>query len=312
VGLAVQQQVLPRVSLEVAYNRRWWHWREGLGLAAGQGTVTDNLNSGPSDYEHWTINAPLDPRLPGGGGYPITVYNLTAAGNAKGTRNYITVATDYGPERTDYWHGIDTNLNARMSNSLTMTLGTSTGRGVIDMCAYQGLYDSPDLRGCHDEAPFQTTVRGSASYIIPKVDVLIAGTVRSQPGFLLGTISCSLPGPCFNGAVWNVPNTVVQQLLGHLPPGALASGTTAVGLLDTDHRLYGPRVNQVDMRFAKIVRFRNTRTNIGVDLINLFNANTATAYTTTYSYTAPTGGSWAQPTTIMQPRYARFSMTLDF
>src|SRR5215831_13259073 len=133
-GLSVQQQVLPRVSAEVAYNRRWFHWREAL----GQGTVTDNVLVKPSDYESWTINAPIDPRLPGGGGYPITVYNLTAAGNAKGVQNYITVATDVGPgvQRTDYWHGIDTVVNARMSNSLTMTIGTSTGRGVIDMCAY--------------------------------------------------------------------------------------------------------------------------------------------------------------------------------
>jgi len=305
-GLAVQQQVLPRVSAEVAYNRRWFHWREAL----GQGTVTDNVLVKPSDYESWTINAPVDPRLPGGGGYPITVYNLTAAGNAKGTQQYITVATDVGPgvERTDYWHGIDTNVNARMSNSLTMTIGTSTGRGVIDMCAYQGSYDSPDLRNCHDEAPFQTTFRGSAAYTIPKVDVLFAATLRSQPGFLLS----NTPG-AFNGAIWNVPNTTVQAILGHLPPGALATGTTAVGLLDTDHRLYGPRVNQLDMRFAKIVRFRNMRANVGVDLINLLNANYATAFTTTYGTGAtPNGSSWEQPTTIMQPRYARFSMTLDF
>jgi hypothetical protein len=306
-GLAVQHQVLPRVSAEVAYNRRWWHWREAL----GQGTVTDNLLASPSDYEHWTINAPVDPRLPGGGGYPITVYNLTAAGNAKGTQNYITVATDYGPERTDYWHGIDTSVNARLPHSLNVTVGTSTGRGIIDSCAYQGVYDSPDLRNCHDEAPFQTALRGSATYVIPKVDVLVAGTVRSLPGLLFANTPCGA-GPCFNGAVWNVPNTVVQGLLGHLPPGALATGTTAVGLLDTDHRLYGPRTNQLDMRLAKIVRFRNMRANVGVDLVNLLNSNQATAYSTTYSFTAPNGGSWDQPTTILQPRYARFSMTLDF
>jgi hypothetical protein len=307
-GLTVQQQVLPRVSAEVSYNRRWWHWRE----AAGQGTVTDNLLSGPSDYEHWTINAPIDPRLPGGGGYPITMYNLTAAGNAKGTQNYITVATDYGPERTDYWHGVDTRVNARMSNSLTMTFGTSTGRGITDSCAYQGVYDSPDLRNCRDEAPFQTTLRGSATYIIPKIDVLIAGTVRSLPGLALSTSVVPFLGTYLNGAVWNVPNTVVQQLLGHLPPGALLSGTTAVPLLDTNHRLYAPRTNQVDMRFAKIVRFQNLRANIGVDLVNLLNSNQATAYSSTYSYTAPSGGSWYQPTSILQPRYARFSVTVDF
>ncbi|HKF67643.1 MAG TPA: TonB-dependent receptor, partial [Vicinamibacterales bacterium] len=303
-GLAVQHQVLPRVSAEVAYNRRWFHWRE----AGGQGTVTDNLNVTPADYESWTINAPVDPRLPGGGGYPITMYNLTAAGNAKGTQNYITVATDYGQQRTDYWNGIDTSVNARMSNSLTMTLGTSTGRSIIDSCSYQGAYDSPDLRNCHDEAPFQTTLRGSAAYTIPKVDVLVAGTVRSLPGLALGTSVVPVAGLLLNGAIWNVPNSVVQGLLGHLPPGAIATGTTQVPLLDTAHRLYGPRINQVDMRFAKIVRFKTMRANIGIDLINLLNTNAATAYTSTYAYSTGTaatanGGSWYQPTTILQPRY---------
>jgi len=305
-GLALQQQVLPRLSAEVSYNRRWFHWRE----AGGQGTITDNINVTPADYEHWTINAPIDPRLAGGGGYPITVYTLTAAGNAKGSQQYITTATDVGnhTERTDYWNGIDTTFNARMSNSLTMTLGTSTGRSIVDSCAYAGSYDSPDLRSCRDEQPFQTTVRGSANYIVPKIDVLIAGTVRSLPGLQLGTGQTTLT----NGGVWNVPNTVVQGLLGHLPVGALATGTTAVFLIDTDHRIYAPRTTQLDLRLAKIIKYKTMRANVGVDLINMLNANDATTYSSTYSFTAASGGSWYQPTAILQPRYARFSVTFDF
>ena len=66
LGLNVQQELMPRVSLDVGYNRRYFHWRE----AGGQGSVTDNLLVGPSDYDKWTINAPVDPRLPDGGGYP--------------------------------------------------------------------------------------------------------------------------------------------------------------------------------------------------------------------------------------------------
>jgi hypothetical protein len=59
-GLTVQHEVLPRVSLEVRYARRWW---SGF-------TVTDNVNRDPSQYDSWTILAPVDPRLPQGGGYP--------------------------------------------------------------------------------------------------------------------------------------------------------------------------------------------------------------------------------------------------
>ncbi len=54
-----------------------------------------------------------------------------------------------------------------------------------------------DLRNCRDVDPFQTTLRGLASYTIPKVDVLVSATLRSQPGVE-------------RVATWQVPNTVIQ------------------------------------------------------------------------------------------------------
>jgi hypothetical protein len=293
---------MPRVSLEVGYNRRYFHWREAL----GQGTVTDNQLVGPSDYTSMTINAPNDPRLPNGGGYPITMWFMTQAASLRGAQNYITLATDFGAERTDYWHGIDLTVNARLRNQLILQAGTSTGRGVIDNCSTAALIDAPDLRGCHNVEPFLTTVRGSVVYTIPKVDVQVSGTVRSQPGIALAIT------PILNGAAWNVPNSVIQPLLGRLPPGALLSGTTTVPLLDADHRLYGPRRNQVDMRFAKIVRFRSMRADIGIDLGNLLNSNQATTFQSQYDFTGTNGGTWLDPSQILQPRFARFSMTFGF
>ena len=291
-GINLQQELRPRVSLDVGYNRRYFHWR-------GQGTVTDNQLVGPSDYTSWTINAPVDPRLPGGGGYPMTSYVMTAAAAARGATNYITLDTDFGPERTDYWHGVDLTVNARLKNQLNLQAGTSTGRAVTDRCATVVLIDSPDPRNCSSVDPFQTTTRGSVAYTLPKIDVLVAATLRSQPGIPLA-------------ASWLVPNTVVQVALGRLPPNAVAAGTTTVQILDNDHRLYGPRRNQIDMRFAKIVRFATTRTNVGVDLGNLLNSNQGTAYQSQYDYVQANGGTWNDPTTILQPRFARFSLTFNF
>ena len=261
-GINLQQELRPRVSLEVGYNRRYFHFR-------GQGTVTDNTLVGPSDYNAWTIKAPVDSRLPNGGGYPITLYAITAAASARGATNNITLSTDFGAEPTDYWHGVDVTVNARLRNQLVLQIGTSTGSAVTDNCDSQLKIDSPDPRNCRSVEPFLTTLRGSAVYTLPRIDVQVSATLRSQPGIPLSTI----PG-IFNGATWAVPNTVVQSLLGRLPAGAVATGTTTVGLLDTDHRLYGPRRNQIDMRFAKILRYRNTRTNVGVDLINLAQTTT--------------------------------------
>ncbi len=68
-GVSVQQEVLPRVGVEVGYNRRWFQ----------NFLVTDNQLVGPADYEPWTMTAPHAPDLPDGGGYPITQYNITPA-----------------------------------------------------------------------------------------------------------------------------------------------------------------------------------------------------------------------------------------
>jgi hypothetical protein len=291
-GVSVQQELLPRVSLDAGYNRRWF----------GNYTVTDNRARVPSDYDAWTIAAPQDDRLPGGGGYPVTIYTATAAASALAAQNYVTFETDFGPARTHYWQGVDLTLRARLAGSVTLQGGTSTGRTLIDTCATEVKIDSPDPRGCRNEEPYQTTLRGLASYTLPKVDVLVSGTVRSQP-----------PAP-INGATWNVPNTLVQSLLGRLPPGGLAGGNTGVQLLDvSDHRLYADnRRTQIDMRFAKILRFGRTRTDIGVDLYNLLNSNYALSYETTYSYTQPNGGTWLNPTSILSPRFARFNVTINY
>jgi hypothetical protein len=291
-GIELQQELVPRVSLDAGYNRRWF----------GNYTVTDNQARVPSDYQPWTINAPADSRLPGGGGYPITIYTPTAAAAGLAAQNYVTFETDFGPARTHYWQGVDLTLRARVGTGLNLQGGTSTGRTVVDTCATAVNIDSPDPRGCRNEEPYQTTLRALASYTVPKIDVLVSGTVRSQPPVQIG------------GATWNVPNTVVQSLLGRLPPGALLSGNTAVQLLDNgDNRLYADnRRTQVDVRLAKIFRLGRTRTDIGVDLYNLLNSNYALAYETNYSYTQSSGGSWLNPTSILSPRFARLNITINY
>ena len=160
-----------------------------------------------------------------------------------------------------------------------------------------------DLRNCRSVDPFQTTVRGLASYTVPKIDVLVSGTVRSQPALPLT-------------ATWAVPNTLIQSITGRLPPGGVASGNTSFDILDNDHRLYADnRRTQVDMRFAKILRFGKRRADIGVDLGNLLNTNYATTYENTYQYSVGNtamGGTWNNPTAIYTPRFVRWNLTVDF
>ena len=100
---------------------------------------------------------------------------------------------------------------------------------------------------------------------------------------------------------------------GMLAPGSLASGNTTVNITDNQHRLFADnRRTQIDMRFAKVLRFGRTRTDVGVDLWNLLNTNYTTVYEDTYSFTEPNGGTWNQPTSIYPPRFIRLNFTVNF
>jgi len=307
-GASVQQELLPRVSLEVGYNRRWF----------GNFFVTDNLLTAATDYDKWTITAPQNAQLPSSG-QPLDYYLVSTAAGLRGANLYQTFETDYAPARTQYWHGVTTNLVARLRSGLNIQGGTSTGRGVVNTCAlYKALPEllvaagtNQSIGACDITEPFQTTFRALVSYTVPKIEVLVSANLRSVPNANLGAGSVSASNGVSRAANYNVPNTLVQSTLGRLPSGGLANGITNVNLL-TQGQLFGPRVNQFDMRFAKVIKFLGgRRADIGIDLYNIFNNSDQTTFQEAYDF-ATNGSTYMRPTAIVSPRFARFNLTLNF
>ena len=119
----IQHEIVSRVSIDVNYSRRWW----------GNFYVTQNRALTAADYDEVALTAPQDPRLPGGGGYPVA-FLVRNNRQALGVSDpYYTSDKDFGDE-THYWHGVDVTLNARLRNGLSLQGGTSTGRGVNNTC----------------------------------------------------------------------------------------------------------------------------------------------------------------------------------
>jgi hypothetical protein len=311
LGVSVQHELMPRLSVDASYNRRWFQ----------NFFVDDNQLVGPSDYTPWTYTAPQHPDLPGGGGYPVTVFSRT---QVIGAQTYRTFETDFGPARTQYWHGVNVSLNARLSNGLTFQGGTSTGRGVRDTCETSknlpetilgtGTATSQLVQAsaCHVTEPVMTSFRGLAAYTVPKIDVLVSAQFRSLNPNNIGGVggNSATNGASLNANV-QLPNSVVQQLLGQLPAGALINGTTTVNLLTPGQLYPDERLTQVDMRFAKVLRFGGRKADIGVDLYNLFNTNDTTMFDANFAY-ATNGATWLQPMSIVPPRFARFNVTFSF
>ncbi len=309
--VTLQQELLPRVSGDFSYTHRNF---SGF-------FVTDDLNRDINTaYESYTLTAPNDPRLADGGGYPVTVFVPTAAANALGTQTILRRESYFGDERDSTWDGFEVSINARMRSGLMMQVGSSTGRGKVNTCATATKYnqvtnaalgteDGPNPRGCDNVEPWQTTLRGSASYTVPKIDVLVSAVVRSLPNALLGNTPNTV-------ATWQVPNAVIAQALGHLPPGATATGNTNIPLTDNEHRVYADeRRSQLDLRFAKILRFGRTRTDVGVDINNVTNSNYALGWNNTYVYlqdNAPRPAGWGTPSSIVNPRFVRLNFTVNF
>jgi len=314
-GVGVQQEVAPQIAVEVSYNRRVW----------SNFFLTHNRALTAADFDEVTITAPSDSRLPNGGGYPVTFLTRNTRSALGATDSYYTTTDDYGDE-THYWHGVDLSLSARTRWGLTVQGGTSTGRGVNDTCdVLMGRFGremAPTLgtaavpviavgivdgvNACDVAEPWLTSARGLGSYNLPKVDILVSGIFRSQanaqPGADVGT----------NGASRTATYRMnAAQFL------AATGRPLATGLAQQDVNLvlpgevYGDRINVVDMRFAKVLRFGRYRTNIGLDVYNLLNANTPTTYETVYD-PDPTRQKWMQPTAVLLPRFMRFNVQVDF
>ena len=154
--------------------------------------------------------------------------------------------------------------------------------------------------------PFLTQFRGTASYVVPKLDVLLSLGIQSKPGTLgIGGNDSATNGLSLNS---NAPtlNSVIAQSLGRLPTGQTnPAGTTSLNVL-LPVQLYGDRVNQLDLRVGKILRFGRTRTTVGVDLYNILNSNPGLVYNQAFA------ANWPRPTAILMPRFVRFNATVDF
>ena len=283
IGVSVQQKLMDGVSAEIGYYRRWLQ----------NFTLNDNLAVTAADFDTFSIVAPSDPRLPGGGGYTIGgLYNVKQE-KFGATNNLTTWSNNYGDE-TSMYNGVQLNVTARMLGGLNLQGGVNSGKTVTDNCEVQAALPeiSPTNPYCHNDPGFVTRVTGLASYTVPKVDVLVSGTFRSDQGASLA-------------ANYTVTSAEAQRTLGR--PLAAAGGTVTVNLLEPG-TVWGDRVNVIDLRVAKIVRAGRTRTNVGVDVYNLFNSSAILGYNQAFN----PGGRWLVPTSVLQSRFAKVSASIDF
>ena len=311
----VTQQVGPRVSVDVDYIRRSW----------GNLRATVNRALGPGDFDTFIYNVPNNPLLGENAGKALTFYDIRP-GSFGRFDNFLTFADNVGGAYNRF-EGVDLTVSARLA-SVVVQGGFSTGNLTEDTCGVGAQHPETNIFGgpwggtapffglislgqwpqafCHRESGWLTNVKGLATYTVPKIDVLISGTFRSLP----------YPGNEF-------PNVATQALWARAGllffetslPRPFAGGTTAFQFfhLAKPGTLYGNRLNNVDLRFAKLLRFGGTRTMVALDLFNVLNTNATDVYQTAYSpsFVSPVA-AYLNPLSITQARVFKISAQFDF
>ena len=280
MSAGVQHEVIPRVSVGGSYFRRAYINLE----------VSDNLLVASSDYDPYCVTAPLDSRLPNGGGQQICgLFDLRS--NKVGQLDQVrTTSTNYG-DQVERWQGFDFTVNARVQKNLLFQGGASTGKTLTDNCDVVGKIDNPSTLYCRVETPFLTQVKLLGAYTLPW-DIQLAGTLQSVPG---PQITAS--------AVFT--NAQIFPTLGR----NLSSAATATVNVVAPGTLYAKRLNQVDLRIGKMFTHGKTRLHALVDLYNAFNADTVLTQNNTYG---TNGAAWQVPTFIVQARIVKFGLQMTF
>jgi hypothetical protein len=117
----------------------------------------------------------------------------------------------------------------------------------------------------------------------------------------------NLPGPEII-ANYVALNSVVNPSLGRNLSGNAANVT--VNLLEP-RSMYADRINQLDVRFSKILRFGRTRATAGVDVYNALNSSSVFTLNNAYAALGAVN-NWQQPQSILPARFAKVVLQFDF
>jgi Carboxypeptidase regulatory-like domain len=291
LSAGVQHEIVPRVSADVSYYRR----------RQGHFTATDNRAVTPNDYQEFCVTTPNDNRLPNPGAVLCGNFDLTPQGAARSTDN-VVLFNESSERHTEVWSGVDVSISARLGTRDRLTFisgGFSSGSTSYSNCE---VIDNPGLftastnftgnitsRYCSWDTGYRTQLKLAAVHTFWK-GIQAAATFQSNPGPMVR-------------AIWNATNAVVAPSLGRNLVG-YPSGYP-IDLIEPGTR-YGDRLNQLDLRFAKLFDVPGGRLKAMVDVYNALNANPAVSVNTTF------GANWLRPTQILVARFVKVGAQFEF
>ena len=292
---SVQHEIAPRVAVNVGYFRR----------VQGNFFVTDNEALSAADFLPFSVTVPTDSRLANSGTSFSGVYDQRAT---VVNRNVVKAASQFG-NQYQHWNGVDANLDLRLANGLLLQGGLATGRTVTDNCdvvqqvpeallgaavlgtIQVGVWTPASF--CHQESGFVTQYKGLGSYTLPWGGVRVSGTFQS------------LYGPQVLANVTYTNADIAAGRVQGLGRATFLAAQAAVNVVQPGS-VYGDRLNQIDFRVTKIVPVGRGRIEADFDLYNLMNSDAILAQSNVF------GANWTRPSSVIQPRFVKFTVRYDF
>lgn len=278
-SVEIQRQLGSSMSVSAGYYRNWY----------GNFLVTDNLSVTPADYSPYSIVAPVDSRLPNGGGYRVDgLYDISQQKFAD-VNNLVVPASKFGDQR-QVSNFVNVSFNARLPRGSQLGGGIDTGRMVQDRCF---VVDSPqELLNCRVVTPFSA-----------QTDLKLHGSLPLPADFVVSAVYQNMSGIPIEASYAATTAEIARTLGRNLAGGA----RTATVPLVVPNVMFEDRRTRLDLRFTKLLPVTSRiRVQANVDIYNVTNASGIQQVTTTY------GPRWLLPQNIVEPRVVQFSARLTF
>jgi hypothetical protein len=254
--LAVQREVLPRLSVTGMYYRRTW----------GNIGITDRTLISRSDYTSFQVPTPptiQDPDVAAvvEAGVPITVYNLNPAKRAE--YGIALVDTNAPDDRSEYT-AFELGFAARFGTGGTIFGSWTLDRNISVFCSSD---DNPNGPATGDLTASSSVSNGGRFCDQRAFDVPYQATVKLAANFPFKYgIETGVVWQGYPGNERNITYTVPANLF----PGGRTNTETII--LNEPGSLYLPRWNQVDFNVRKLVRIGKHQLTGEFGLYNAFNS----------------------------------------
>jgi hypothetical protein len=302
-SVSMDRQLTNGVALTVGYYRTQY----------GNFTVTRNTAVTPADFSPYCITAPVDSRLPASvSGQPICGLADINSDKFGRVANVVTLASNFG-HAYEYYNGADVNLVARLPRGINISGGWNIGNSISLLSTWPGVTTSKsnqcvlvnsveDLHyqvlsnvasGCETGNPYQNLVK-------------VNGSVPLPWNLQAAAVYQSIPGPNY-GAIYTATSAQIQPSLGRPLSGGVQ--TVQVDLLQPLSQYFDYRINQLDVRLSKIVRWGGRKFQVNVDVYNALNGSYALWTNNNYG---TNGATWLRPTSTFDGRLLKFGVQYDF